>query len=127
MFSEGGQRVWLVDDGDVVRRTYLVSGSMFDNLDRGTYAVYSRSENAIGIDDSGSMRWFVRFAYGDTGAAIGFHDIPVDAGERVQTVGQLGTPHLARLHPAAHRGRQGDVAVRTRRHDGRRRRLTDRA
>ncbi len=84
--------MWLVDDGDVVRRTYLVSGSMFDNLDRGTHAVYSRSENATGIEDSGSMRWFVRFAYGDTGAAIGFHDIPVDAGERVQTVGQLGTP-----------------------------------
>ena len=38
------------------------------------------------------MRWFVRFAYGDTGAAIGFHDIPVDAGAPVQTVGQLGTP-----------------------------------
>ncbi len=92
VFSEGGQRVWLVDDGDVVRRTYLVSGSMFDNLDRGTHSVYSRSETATGIEDSGSMRWFVRFAYGDTGAAIGFHDIPVDAGARVQTVGQLGTP-----------------------------------
>jgi lipoprotein-anchoring transpeptidase ErfK/SrfK len=92
VFSEGGQRVWLVEDGDVVRRTYLVSGSMFDNLDQGTHTVYSRSENATGIEDSGSMKWFVRFAYGDTGAAIGFHDIPIDGGDRVQTVGQLGTP-----------------------------------
>lgn len=92
VFSEGDQRVWLVGDGDVVRRTYLVSGSMFDNLDRGIHSVYSRSENATGIEDSGSMRWFVRFAYGDTGAAIGFHDIPVDQGAPVQTVGQLGTP-----------------------------------
>ena len=38
------------------------------------------------------MKCFVRFTHGDTGAAIGFHDIPVDAGAPVQTVGQLGTP-----------------------------------
>jgi lipoprotein-anchoring transpeptidase ErfK/SrfK len=38
------------------------------------------------------MGYFVRFARGDTGAAIGFHDIPVDDGEPVQTVAQLGTP-----------------------------------
>ena len=92
MFSEGRQRVWLVDADDQVARTYLVSGSVTDNLDPGTYAVYSRSSNAVGIDDSGTMRWFVRFTQGDTGAAIGFHDIPVDDGERVQTVGELGTP-----------------------------------
>jgi len=92
VFSEGRQRVWLVDkDGDV-QRTYLVSGSVSDNLDRGTFEVYSRSDLAWGIDDSGSMKWFVRFANGDTGAAIGFHDIPVDEGAKVQTVDQLGTP-----------------------------------
>jgi lipoprotein-anchoring transpeptidase ErfK/SrfK len=38
------------------------------------------------------MRWFVRFAQGDTGAAIGFHDIPVDDGAKVQSVAELGTP-----------------------------------
>ena len=73
-------------------RTYLVSGSLSDNLDPGTYSVYSRSSNAVGIDDSGTMRWFVRFTQGDSGAAIGFHDIPVNDGERVQTVDELGTP-----------------------------------
>ena len=84
--------MWLIDrDGDV-RRSYLVSGSMSDNLDPGTYQVYSRSLNAIGIDDSGTMKYFVRFTQGDTGAAIGFHDIPVDEGGRVQTVDELGTP-----------------------------------
>jgi lipoprotein-anchoring transpeptidase ErfK/SrfK len=92
VFSEGRQRVWLVGTDDQVRRTYLVSGSVSDNLDPGTYSVYSRSTNAVGIDDSGTMRWFVRFTQGDSGAAIGFHDIPVDEGERVQTVGELGTP-----------------------------------
>jgi hypothetical protein len=92
VFSEARQRVWLVGADEQVRRTYPVSGSIHDNLDLGTYSVYSRSENAVGIDDSGTMRWFVRFTQGDSGAAIGFHDIPVDEGERVQTVGELGTP-----------------------------------
>ncbi len=92
VFSEGQQRVWLIGDDGRVRRTYLVSGSMSDNLDPGTYQVYSRSLNAIGIDDSGTMKYFVRFTQGDTGAAIGFHDIPVDEDGRVQTVDELGTP-----------------------------------
>ena len=91
VFSEARQRVWLVDE-DGVQRTYPVSGSLYDNLDPGTYEVYSRSEQAYAFDGSGSMKYFVRFAEGDTGAAIGFHDIPVDnAGDLVQTVDQLGT------------------------------------
>lgn len=92
VFSEGRQRVWLVGETGAVQRTYLVSGSVHDNLDQGSFEVYSRSDRAWGIEDSGSMRWFVRFANGDTGAAIGFHDIPVDEGAKVQTVDQLGTP-----------------------------------
>lgn len=91
VYSEAGQRVWLVDADDVVRRTYLVSGSLYDNLSTGTYQVYSRSEQAWGIDDSGTMRWFVRFAHGGN-AAIGFHDIPIDNGKQVQTRAELGTP-----------------------------------
>ena len=92
VFSEARQRVWLVSAGGEVQRSYLVSGSVSDNLDLGTYSVYSRSLNAVGIDDSGTMRYFVRFTQGDTGAAIGFHDIPVDEGVRVQTAAELGTP-----------------------------------
>ena len=91
VFSEEQQRVWLVGAGDDVRRTYLVSGSLTDNLDPGTYSVYSRSEHAYGIDDSGTMQWFVRFTRGDN-AAIGFHDIPVLDGEPLQTSADLGTP-----------------------------------
>jgi len=91
VFSEGLQRVWLVGRGGEVQRTYLVSGSVYDNLDPGTYSVYSRSEQAWGIDDSGTMKYFVRFTQGDN-AAIGFHDIPVDDGHRVQGFDQLGTP-----------------------------------
>jgi hypothetical protein len=91
VFSESAQRVWLVERGNDVARTYLVSGSLYDNLDPGTYSVFSRSEQAWGIDDSGSMRWFVRFAEGPN-AAIGFHSIPVLRGSPVQTIAQLGIP-----------------------------------
>ena len=92
VFSEGRQRVWLVDDAGKVVRTYLVSGSLTDNLFEGTYSVYSRSRNAVGIDDSGTMEYFVRFTQGTGGSAIGFHTIPVDEGKPVQTLRQLGTP-----------------------------------
>jgi lipoprotein-anchoring transpeptidase ErfK/SrfK len=91
VFDMSAQRVWLVGGAGAVRRTYPVSGSVTDNLDAGTYEVYSRSEQAWGIDDSGSMKFMVRFAQGDR-AAIGFHDIPVKDGELVQTRSDLGTP-----------------------------------
>lgn len=91
VFSEEQQRVWLVDRRDRVVSTYLVSGSVTDNLKPGRYAVYSRSRWAVGIDDSGVMQYFVRFTRGDN-AAIGFHSIPTKLGEPLQTVKQLGTP-----------------------------------
>ncbi len=92
VFDQSDQRVWLVDDDDHVERTYLVSGSLYDNLFPGTYAVYSKSEQAWGVDDSGTMKYFVRFTQGTNGAAIGFHDIPIDDGQLVQTAAELGTP-----------------------------------
>ena len=91
VFDISAQRVWLVDRSDAVQRTYLVSGSVTDNLGPGHYSVYSRSRNAVGVDDSGTMQYFVRFTRGKN-AAIGFHDIPVDNGRQVQTVAQLGQP-----------------------------------
>jgi hypothetical protein len=92
VFSQDLQRVWLVGSDDQVRRTYLVSGSVTNNLQPGTYAVYSRSRWAVGIDDSGVMQYFVRFTQGPTGAAIGFHSIPTRNGVPLQTKAQLGTP-----------------------------------
>jgi lipoprotein-anchoring transpeptidase ErfK/SrfK len=91
VFAMGAQRVWLVSGADHVRRTYLVSGSVTDNLRPGSYSVYSKSEHAVGIDDSGTMRYMVRFAHGSN-AAIGFHDIPVLHGALVQTRAELGSP-----------------------------------
>lgn len=91
VFAIGAQRVWLVGaDGRVVR-TYLVSGSRTDNLEPGRFEVYSTSRHAVGVDDSGTMQFMVRFAHGPK-AAIGFHDIPVREGRLVQPVAALGTP-----------------------------------
>jgi len=92
VFSQSEQRVWLVGTSDKVQRTYLVSGSVTDNLHPGTYAVYSRSRWAVGVDDSGTMQYFVRFTHGPTGAAIGFHTLPVKDGKPLETVAGLGTP-----------------------------------
>jgi hypothetical protein len=91
VFDISDQRVWLVTPGDEVSRTYLVSGSLTDNLEPGTYSVYSRSRWAVGVDDSGTMEYFVRFTHGDH-AAIGFHSIPTKDGHLVQTLAELGTP-----------------------------------
>lgn len=91
VFDISAQRVWLVDDADAAVRTYLVSGSLTDNLGPGDYHVYSGSRWAVGVDDSGVMQYFVRFAHGRH-AAIGFHSIPTKHGHALQTVAQLGTP-----------------------------------
>jgi hypothetical protein len=91
VFSIGAQRVWLVAADGSVASTYPVSGSVTDNLDPGRYDVYSRSRWAVGVEDSGVMQYFVRFAHG-AHAAIGFHSIPTKNGRPLQTVAQLGTP-----------------------------------
>ncbi|RNM17551.1 L,D-transpeptidase [Nocardioides pocheonensis] len=91
VFAKGAQRVWLVDPDGTVEATYLVSGSVTDNLRPGTYDVYSRSRWAVGVDDSGVMQYFVRFAHGPH-AAIGFHSIPTKHGTPLQSETQLGTP-----------------------------------
>lgn len=91
VFAEAAQRVWLVRSNGSVRHTYLVSGSTEDNLAPGTYSVFSRSRWAVGVDDSGVMEFFVRFAHGQR-AAIGFHTIPTKLGTPLQSRAQLGTP-----------------------------------
>ena len=91
VFDIGDQRVWLVTAAGGVARTYPVSGSLSDNLQPGTYAVYSTSRWATGVDDSGVMQYFVRFTHGAR-AAIGFHSVPTKDGRLVEQRDQLGTP-----------------------------------
>lgn len=90
VFSESQQRVWLVGRDGETRRTYLVSGSLYDNLDPGSYEVYSRSLDAVGVDGS-ELRYMVRFTQG-WNDAIGFHWIPRLNGKRMQTRAELGRP-----------------------------------
>jgi lipoprotein-anchoring transpeptidase ErfK/SrfK len=90
VFDMSEQRVWLVDDKDQVRRTYLVSGSRMGNLGPGRYEVFSRSAQAVSYTYEETMRFMVRFAHGQR-ASIGFHDIPRNqSGRPVQTRAQLG-------------------------------------
>ncbi|AXT84194.1 hypothetical protein C6I20_02605 [Aeromicrobium sp. A1-2] len=92
VFDQGDQRVWLVGDDGSVERTYAVSGSRFDNLHPGTFAVLSRSRHATSYDYSGTLEYFVRFTTGYS-APIGFHAVPrYNNGELEQTKAQLGTP-----------------------------------
>ncbi len=92
VFDQGDQRVWLVRADGSVERTYLVSGSRFDNLQPGSYRVQSKSRTATAFDGSGTMEYFVRFATGFS-EPIGFHSVPkYHSGELEQTREQLGTP-----------------------------------
>ena len=93
VYDVSAQQVWLVRADDTVARTYLVSGSRYDQLDPGTYRVFSRSRHATSWHGTESMEFMVRFHHGAR-ANIGFHDIPVNAvtGDEVQTLAELGTP-----------------------------------
>ncbi len=92
VFDQSDQRVWLVESDGTVDRTYLVSGSRFDNLDPGTFKVLSRQRHATSFDYTGTMEYFVHFTTGWS-APIGFHAIPIyNDGTPEQTVEQLGEP-----------------------------------
>jgi hypothetical protein len=92
VFDQSDQRVWLVGSNGKVVRSYLVSGSRFNNLHPGTFSVLSRSRYATSFDFTGKLEYFVRFATGFS-APIGFHAVPrYNNGALEQTKAQLGTP-----------------------------------
>lgn len=93
VYSVARQRVWVVDASGQVARTYLVSGRR-SQPGPGTFRVYSRSRHTASAVSDETMEYMVRFTHGRrTGAAIGFHSIPVDhLGRPAQTEQQLGQP-----------------------------------
>jgi lipoprotein-anchoring transpeptidase ErfK/SrfK len=92
VFDVSAQRVWLVNADGAVARSYLVSGSRFDNLDNGTYQVTSRDRHATAYNSDETMNYMVRFAMGRT-APIGFHSIPqMPDGTLVESRSELGAP-----------------------------------
>jgi L,D-transpeptidase catalytic domain len=94
VYSKSLQRVWAVDENEVVIKTHRVSGRL-DPLDPrpGTYSVYSRSFSTFAIHNP-SITWnyMIRFAHGSQDGNIGFHAIPYQYGRPVQTIEQLGQP-----------------------------------
>ncbi len=94
VYSNSGQRVWLVEADGTVFDTYLVSGKE-GVPDPGTYEVYSKSDMAYAGHDGITMRDMVRFAHGDN-LPIGFHAIPNDGnGRPLESEDQLGEYHSA--------------------------------
>lgn len=91
VFSKSRQRIWLVTGDGSVARTYLVSGSVHDNVSTGSHRVQVKTRVTTAYDYQSTLEYFVRFTTGRT-AAIGFHDIPVDNdGDLMQTKAELGT------------------------------------
>jgi hypothetical protein len=94
IYSNSEQRVWLIDEADVLVDTYLVSGRIGIPHD-GTYSVYSKSVNAWAPYGGITMKHMVRFVRPGTWGnkwAYGFHSLPqYPDGTALQTEDQLGT------------------------------------
>jgi len=85
--------IWLIDKGERVVARYPVVGRT-DRPAAGVYRVYSKSPSSANREQKLTFRNMVRFARGpNTGAAIGFHDIPrTYDGRRIHGEDVLGLP-----------------------------------
>lgn len=92
VYDRKGQRVWAVDKDGRILRSWLISGSMYDNETPGTHKVYSRSEYTTAWNGKATLKYMVRWLKTDIGA-IGFHQIPVRRSDKkvYQTEEELGT------------------------------------
>jgi peptidoglycan hydrolase-like protein with peptidoglycan-binding domain len=92
VYSRAGQRVWAVDKNDRVIRSWLVSGSKYNNETPGVHQVYSRSEVSTAWNGKAFLPHMIRWLKTDIGA-IGFHGIPrhVSDGSRYEKDSELGT------------------------------------
>lgn len=92
VFERISQRVWAVDENEVVIRSWLVSGSQYNNELPGTHQVYSRSEQSTAWNGRAILPFMIRWLKTEIGA-IGFHGIPthVEDGSAYQTEEELGT------------------------------------
>ncbi len=92
VYSKSQQTVWAYDENNTIIKMHRVSGRQ-DPRDPlpGTYRVWSRSIRTFAINNP-TITWnyMVRFAKGDRDGNIGFHEIPYQFGQPVQTIDQLG-------------------------------------
>ncbi|MCL1599191.1 MAG: L,D-transpeptidase, partial [Actinomycetia bacterium] len=94
IYSNSQQRIWLIDQNNVLVDTYLVTGRKGIPYN-GTYRVFSKSVNAWAPYGGITMKHMVRFVRPGTWGnqwSYGFHSIPrYSDGRPMQTEDQLGT------------------------------------
>ena len=92
VYDRAGQRVWAVGDDNVIIRSWLVSGSRYDNEIPGIHVVYSRSEVSTGLDGKAYFNKMVRWLK-TASNAIGFHALPIRVKDNTsyQTEAELGS------------------------------------
>jgi hypothetical protein len=91
VYSRIAQRVWAIDDQGRIVRSWLVSGSKFNNEVPGTHAVYSRSDVTTAWNGKAYLHLMVRWLKTQRGN-IGFHSIPIHVadGTAYMTEAELG-------------------------------------
>ena len=91
VYSRDGQRVWAIDENEVVLRSWLVSGSKYNNELPGTHEVYSRSDMSTAWNGKAFLPQMIRWLRTDIGH-IGFHAIPLHRDDKspYQTEAELG-------------------------------------
>lgn len=91
VYSRTGQRVWAIDENGQIIRSWLVSGSKYENEKPGEHKVYSRSEVSTAWNGKAYLNKMVRWLKTDIGA-IGFHSLPIHVsdGTVYQTEAELG-------------------------------------
>jgi hypothetical protein len=92
VYSRTGQRVWAVADDGTILRSWLVSGSKYNNEQPGAHKVYSKSPQSTAWNGKAILPMMVRYQKTSIGA-IGFHGIPIHRsdGTVYQTDAELGT------------------------------------
>jgi len=94
IYSNGEQRVWLVEASGELTKTHLVSGRRGVPA-AGEYEVYSKSRHASAPYKGITMEYMVRYTFG-INWPLGFHSIPVRPDKTpLQTIEQLGTHRSA--------------------------------
>jgi hypothetical protein len=107
VYSRAGQRVWAVDKNNRIIRSYLVSGSKYNNEQPGVHKVFSRSPVSTAWNGKAFLPKMVRYQKTDIGN-IGFHAIPIHRadGTAYMTEAELGT----RLSGGCQRQANADAA-----------------
>src|SRR5262249_15726511 len=92
VYERKSQRVWAVDKDGTTIRSWLVSGSKFNNEVAGVHKVYSRSEKSTAWNAKATLPMMIRWYKTHTGNR-GFHGIPIhnSDGTPYQTEDELGT------------------------------------